>query len=72
MVNDQLRLDLEKHNAQYLKIEVHMKKHFHDGFLIIDGKELYHLGASLKDLGKRWFAFSRMHELLSDVMSRLG
>jgi ORF6N domain len=53
MVNDQLRLDLEKHNAQYPKIELRVKKHFHDRFLIIDGKELYHLGASLKDLGKR-------------------
>jgi hypothetical protein len=72
MVNDQLRLDLEKHNAQYPRIELRVKKHFHDRFLIIDGKELYHLGASLKDLGKRWFAFSRMDELLSDVMSRLG
>jgi hypothetical protein len=68
----QLRLDLDKHNAQYPGIEIRVKKHFHDRFLIIDGRELYHLGASLKDLGKRWFAFSRMDEMLEDVMKRLG
>ncbi len=70
-INPQLKLDLEKHNAQYPKIELRVKKHFHDRFLIIDGKELYHLGASLKDLGKRWFAFSRMDELLKDVLIKL-
>ncbi len=67
----QLRLDIEKHNAQYPPIEIQVKKHFHDRFLIIDDRELYHLGASLKDLGKRWFAFSRMDEMLEDVMKRL-
>ncbi len=71
-MSDQLRLDLEKHNAQYPKIEIRVKKHFHDRFLIIDEAELYHLGASLKDLGKRWFAFSRMDEMLGDVMKRLN
>lgn len=70
-LKDQLRLDLEKHNAQYPPIEIRLKKQFHDRFLIIDGRELYHLGASLKDLGKRWFAFSRMDEMLGDVMRRL-
>jgi hypothetical protein len=70
-INPQLKLDLEKHNAQYPKIELRIKKHFHDRFLIIDGKELYHLGASLKDLGKRWFAFSRMDELLKDILTKL-
>ncbi len=71
-MSDQLRLDLEKHNAQYPKIEIRVKRHFHDRFLIIDEVELYHLGASLKDLGKRWFAFSRMDEMLGDVMKRLN
>jgi hypothetical protein len=70
-INPQLKLDLEKHNAQYPRIELRIKKHFHDRFLIIDGKELYHLGASLKDLGKRWFAFSRMDELLKDILIKL-
>ena len=70
-MTSQLRLDIEKHSAQYRAIEIRVKKHFHDRFLIIDGRELYHLGASLKDLGKRWFAFSRMDEMLDDVMKRL-
>ncbi len=58
--NKQLNLDLQKANEQYGNFEL---KHFeksHDRFLIIDGQEVYHLGASLKDLGKKWFAFSRL------------
>jgi len=58
--NKQLSLDLQKANEQYGNFEL---KHFeksHDRFLIIDGQEVYHLGASLKDLGKKWFAFSRL------------
>jgi hypothetical protein len=43
----------------------------HDRFLIIDEKELFHLGASLKDLGKKWFAFSKLNEFLLDVLARL-
>jgi hypothetical protein len=65
------QLDLKKHNDQYSHIEV---KHFsksHDRFLIIDNKELYHLGASLKDLGRKWFAFSRMDSLVDEVLKRL-
>jgi hypothetical protein len=56
----QLNLDLQKANEQYGNFEL---KHFeksHDRFLIIDNQEVYHLGASLKDLGKKWFAFSRL------------
>jgi hypothetical protein len=56
----QLNLDLQKANEQYGNFEL---KHFeksHDRFLIIDGQEVYHLGASLKDLGKKWFAFSHL------------
>ncbi|MFM7726338.1 MAG: ORF6N domain-containing protein, partial [Flavobacteriales bacterium] len=58
-----LQLDLAKHNAQYPHISIHRIKQVHDRFLIIDSKELYHIGASIKDLGKRWFAFSRMDSL---------
>ena len=43
----------------------------HDRFLIIDRKELYHIGASLKDLGKKWFAFSRMDSLVKEVLNKL-
>ncbi len=70
-VSPQLNLDLEKHNAQFSPIEIRKIKHVHDRFLIIDNQTLYHLGASLKDLGKRWFAFSRMDGILEDVLKRL-
>ena len=66
-----LRLDLDKHNAQYPPIQIMLLKNVHDRFLILDQQALYHLGASLKDLGKRWFAFSRMDGIIKDVMKRL-
>jgi hypothetical protein len=67
----QLKLDLEKHNAQYDPIEIRILKNAHDRFLILDEKELYHLGASLKDLGKRWFAFSKLDGLVLEVLNHL-
>lgn len=57
-LNKQLLLDLQKANEQYGGFEVKNFTQSHDRFLIIDSKEVYHLGASLKDLGKKWFAFS--------------
>jgi hypothetical protein len=66
-----LRLDLDKHNAQYPPIDIHRMQHIHDRFLIIDEKELYHIGASIKDLGKKWFAFSRMDSLVGEVLRRI-
>ncbi len=59
-ISNQLQLDLQRYNSQYPAINIHTFAHAHDRFLIIDGTELYHIGASLKDLGKKWFAFSRM------------
>ena len=59
-VSHQLQLDLQKHNDQYPPIGVHTYKKCHDRFLIIDGMEVWHIGASLKDLGKKMFAFSRL------------
>ena len=59
-ISNQLRLDVQRYNSQYPRIEVEIFADSHDRFLIIDGTELYHIGASLKDLGKKWFAFSRM------------
>ena len=56
----QLQLDLQKHNSQYPPIDIHTYKKCHDRFLIIDGMEVYHIGASLKDLGKKMFAFSKL------------
>ena len=58
-ITDQLKQDLSKHNAQYAAIIIYESNAFHDRFLIIDGI-VYHIGASLKDLGKKLFAFSRM------------
>ena len=59
-ISNQLRLDLQRYNSQYPPIEIEIFSDAHDRFLIIDNTELYHIGASLKDLGKKWFAFSRM------------
>jgi hypothetical protein len=59
-ISKQLALDLKKYNEQYPRIEIKEFNKAHDRFLIIDKKELYHFGASLKDLGKKWFAFSKM------------
>ena len=59
-ISNQLRLDLQRYNSQYPPIEIEIFSDAHDRFFIIDNTELYHIGASLKDLGKKWFAFSRM------------
>ncbi|MDR2584047.1 MAG: ORF6N domain-containing protein [Fibromonadaceae bacterium] len=59
-VSKQLNLDVAKFNQQYSNMEVKAFNLSHDRFLIIDNKDIYHLGASLKDLGKKWFAFSKM------------
>ncbi|MBU4351968.1 MAG: ORF6N domain-containing protein, partial [Nanoarchaeota archaeon] len=55
-ITKQLQLDLDKFNSQYQEIEIKEFKDSHDRFMIIDNKETYHIGASLKDLGKKWFA----------------
>jgi hypothetical protein len=59
-IGKQLQLDLDKHNAQYEPITIHTYSNCHDRFLIIDGMDVYHIGASLKDLGKKLFAFSKI------------
>lgn len=61
-ITPQLRLDVKKANEQYSNFELKTFTKSHDRFLIIDKKEVYHLGASLKDLGKKWFAFSKIGE----------
>lgn len=71
-VSKQLKLDLEKYHTQYNNITVKIFKNSHDRFLIIDDKTIYHIGASLKDLGKKWFAFSKMDiALFGEMVSRL-
>ncbi|WP_288325789.1 MULTISPECIES: RhuM family protein [Bacteroidaceae] len=59
-ISSQLQLDLNRHNSQYPPIKIHVYKKSHDRFLIIDGTDVYHIGASLKDLGKKMFAFSKL------------
>ncbi len=71
-ITKQLELDLAKHNLQYPSIEIKTLNKAHDRFLIIDRNELYHIGASLKDLGKKWFAFSRLNEFLPELLSKLN
>lgn len=61
-ISKQLQLDVKKANTQYPKIVVKQFAKAHDRFLIIDKKEIYHIGASLKDLGKKWFAFTKLDE----------
>lgn len=70
-ITAQLELDIKKHNAQYQKITLKKFDASHDRFLIIDSKELYHIGASLKDLGKKWFAFSKFEMESFDILKRL-
>ncbi|MGI6723987.1 MAG: ORF6N domain-containing protein [Arcobacteraceae bacterium] len=59
-ISKQLELDYKTYQKQYTNIELKINKNFHDRFIIIDDKTLYHLGASLKDLGKKVFAFSKL------------
>ena len=72
-VGRQLQLDLERHNSQYPPIGIHTCRRSHDRFLIVDNSDVYHIGASLKDLGKKMFAFSKMGipagEILALVVS---
>ena len=59
-ITQQLQLDLDRHNSQYPPIDIRTYRDSHDRFLIIDNTEVYHIGASLKDLGKKMFAFSKL------------
>ena len=75
-ISKKLKLDAEKFNKQYAKLKIHNFDKAHDRFLIIDNADVYHIGASLKDLGKKWFAFTKMDknsvtELLTSIMEML-
>jgi len=71
-ISKQLGLDLKKHNEQYPSIEIKEFTKSHDRFLIIDEKTIYHIGASLKDLGRKWFAFSRIKLNAKDLIDSLN
>jgi len=66
-ISQQLQLDLDKHNAQYAPINVVQFNRAHDRFLFIDD-EVYHIGASIKDLGKKWFAFTLMRDITAEEL----
>jgi len=70
-ISRQLKLDLDRYNAQYKPIEIKVFNKAHDRFLIIDNKEIYHFGASLKDLGKKWFAFSKFDMESIGILGKL-
>ena len=70
-ISKQLKLDVKKYNTQYKPIVLKKLDASHDRFLIIDEVEVYHVGASLKDLGKKWFAFSRMDAQSLGILERL-
>ena len=66
-ISRQFQLDIDRHNAQYAPIDVETFRFSHDRFLCIDD-DVYHIGASIKDLGKKWFGFSKMEILTSDEL----
>jgi hypothetical protein len=70
-ITKQLSLDLKKHNEQYPQVEIVEFSDAHDRFIIIDESEVYHFGASLKDVGKKWFAFSKMDVRAFDMIQNL-
>lgn len=70
-ITSQFQLDLEKHNEQYPQIDIRTYRNCHDRFLIIDNNDVYHIGASLKDLGKKMFAFSKLEipaKIITDIL----
>ena len=70
-ISKQLQLDLEKFNMQYEPIEIKIFTKSHDRFLIIDQETVYHIGASLKDLAKKWFAFSKIELNAKEMILKL-
>ena len=71
-IKKQLKLDYEKYKKQYKNIELKETKEFHDRFLIIDKNEIYHIGASIKDLGNKVFAFSKFEIDSFDLLEKLS
>jgi len=69
-ISNTLQLDLDRHNAQYPEIIIEEKQNIHDRFLLIDN-DLYHIGASLKDLGKKLFAFSKMEMTAGELLRNI-
>lgn len=71
-ISEQLKLDIKKYEQQNEKIQIKEFKKAHDRFLIIDENEIYHIGASIKDLGKKWFAFSKFDKEAITMLKNLN
>jgi hypothetical protein len=71
-ISKQLKLDFEKYSKQYDNITLKNFQNAHDRFLIIDKKEIFHIGASIKDLGKKWFAFSKINLDIDELIKKLN
>jgi ABC-type branched-subunit amino acid transport system substrate-binding protein len=71
-ISKQLKLDFEKYLKQYDNITLKIFKNSHDRFIILDKKDIYLIGASLKDLGKKWFAFSKMNLDIDELIKKLN
>lgn len=71
-ITNNLKLDVKKYNEQYHKIELFQFDLSHDRFIIIDQSDIYHIGASLKDLAKKWFAFSKLDQLSFGLMEQIN
>ncbi|MDY0082893.1 MAG: ORF6N domain-containing protein [Ignavibacteriaceae bacterium] len=71
-ISKALETDLKKFNAQYVPIEIKEFKNSHDRFMIIDDGDVYYIGASLKDLGKKWFAFSKFEKEALHILEKLN
>ena len=70
-INQQIQLDINRHNVQYPAINIERFNKAHDRFLLID-EEVYHIGASIKDLGKKWFAFTLMKDITTtDIVNKI-
>lgn len=70
-ISKEMKLDIEKFNAQYEPVEVKIFSKSHDRFLIIDNETVYHIGASLKDLAKKWFAFSKIELDATEMINKV-
>lgn len=70
-IGKKLKIDIEKANSQYPTFKALQFAHAHDRFLILDQKEVYHIGASLKDLGKKWFAFSKLETSSISILNQI-
>ena len=71
LLSDKLKLGIDKFEKQCFSIEVKVFNRSHDRFIIIDEKDVYHFGASLKDLGKKWFAFSKFDKDVFKIMDKI-